>query len=129
MYSSSDSAEPMKLGICVRPGPTRRGAGSGGDAFADHGGGELHGVLGDQLEFAAAGITGHVLVAVIFCLDVNHGCAMRALAFVLAAIIPLVVVALRYLGQRFGFGNGILCVLARFAGKAVRVPPWRFRKF
>lgn len=106
----------------------RHGVGSGGDAFADHCGGELSDVLGDQLEFAAAGIRGHVLVAVVFRLDVDDGCAMWALAFVLAAIIPLVVIALGDLGQGLRLRDGVFGVLAWFAGKAFRVAPRCFRK-
>ena len=81
------------LGCFGVSGCRHRRSESGGDALADHGGGELSDVLDNQLEFAVAGIAGHVLVAVIFRLDMDDGCAMRALAFVLGAVIPLVVVA------------------------------------
>jgi len=52
--------------------------------------------------------------------------AVWALAFVLAAIVPLVVVALGNLGKRLRFGLRIFGVLAGLAGKTVRVTPWRF---
>ncbi|MNC57961.1 hypothetical protein D3C75_1076590 [compost metagenome] len=48
---------------------------------------------------------------------------MRALAFVLVAIVPLVVVALGNLCQCCCFGLGILCILAGLAGPTIRVPP------
>lgn len=101
-------------------------AGSGRDAFAEYGSGELNGVLGDQLEFTAASITGHVLVSVIFRLDMNDCGAMRAFAFVLAAVIPLVIVALGDLGQSLGFHNCVFGVLTRLACKTFRMTPWNF---
>lgn len=75
---------------------------------------------------AAACIALHALVAVVLRLKVHDSGAVRAFAFVLAAIVPCVVVALGDLCQRLGFGLRIIGVLARLAGKAVRVAPWRF---
>lgn len=103
--------------------------GSGGDAFADHLVGEDDGMLGGQFELAAACIAVHALVAVVLRLKVHDSGAVRVFAFVLAAIVPFVVVALGDLCQRLGFGLRIFCVLAGLAGKAVRVTPWHFRQF
>lgn len=53
---------------------------------------------------------------------------MRAFAFVLAAVIPLVIVGLGDLSQRFGLRNGVFCVLARLTGEPVRMAPRCFRE-
>lgn len=95
----------------------------GCDAFADHSGGEGDGVFDLKLEITAASVAVHVLVAIVLCFDVDYGCAVRALAFVLGSIVPLVVVVFRDLGKCFGFGCSILTVLAWLADEAVRMTP------
>ena len=102
--------------------------GSGCDSFANYLGGEAHRVLSCQFEQAVAGIASHVLVAVVLGFNVDHGGAVRAFAFVQVAIIPLVIVGLGDPGQCCGLRNGVFCVLARFAGEAVRMTPWCFRE-
>lgn len=67
------------------------------DALANHFGGEAHRALGGKLEQTVAGVALHILVAVVLGFNVNDCGAMRALAFVLAAIVPLVVVGFSHL--------------------------------
>jgi len=79
-----------------------------------------------QLEVAAAHVTLHLLVFMVFRLQVDGGRAVRAFALVLVLEVRVVVFSLGELGQGLGLGFGVDLCLARLTGASVRMPSRRF---